>query len=208
MKHKQYHSDKAFLDLFLNALLGFVLLFIISWLLINPVAKNKIIDAKGEFIITATWDDESNDDVDLWVQDPEGNIASFRQREVGIMHLDRDDLGMANDKIVLSDGTTIEIKTNREVLTVRGIIPGEYTVNLHMFSKRNDNPTTVKVEIQKINPYSIVVEKSVILETRGQEVTVIRFTVNQEGNVTKLSELPKILTNTYGNVHSGGVIRQ
>jgi hypothetical protein len=207
VSNKKYNSDVAFLDVFLNALLGFVLLFIISWLLINPVAKNKTIDAKGEFIINVTWDEDANDDVDLWVQDPEGNTASFMQKEIGIMHLDRDDLGYLNDKITLSDGKIIEIKTNREVLTIRGIIPGEYVVNLHMFSKRKVTPINVKVEIIKINPYQVVIEKNIIMEKRGEEITVIRFTVNEEGKVIKLSELPKSLINIVDGANSGGVVR-
>lgn len=205
MKYKRYTSDTAFLDVFLNALLGFVFLFIISWLLINPVAKNKVTDAKGEFIITVSWDDENKDDIDTWCRDPEGNIASFRQKEIGVMHLDRDDMGLTNDKIVLATGDVIEVKTNREVLTIRGIHPGEFIVNLHLYNKRNTEPTEVKVDVMKLNPYYTIATKTVTLHKQGEELTVIRFTVGADGDVSDISDIPVTIAKAIDNYSTGGV---
>ena len=50
------------------------------------------------------------------------------------MHLDRDDLGDKNDKIYLPDGSMIKVPQNQELLTIRGIVPGEYVLNIHMYS--------------------------------------------------------------------------
>lgn len=206
MKHKKYHSDIAFLDLFLNALLGFVFLFIVSWLLINPVAKNKVVDAKGEFIVTISWEDNNPDDVDLWVQDPIGNKASFRQKDIGVMNLDRDDMGLLNDKIVLADGKVIEAKTNREVLTIRGIIPGEYIVNLHMYNKREKKKSTeVKVDVLKLNPYAVIATRTITLTKHGEEVTVIRFNVDSDGSITDINDIPKMIANAIDQYSTGGV---
>lgn len=205
MNQRNFHSNIAFLDLFLNALLGFVFLFLVSWLLMNPVAKNKVTDAKGEFIITMSWDDEIADDVDMWVEDPTGNKASFRQKEIGIMHLDRDDMGLVNDKLVLADGTVVEVKTNREVLTIRGIASGEYTVNIHMYNKRDKTPTEVKIDVLKLNPYATIATRSIVLSKHGEEVTVIRFTVASDGSVSNIDDTPKKLANTFDSYSTGGV---
>lgn len=205
MKHKKYTSDTAFLDVFLNALLGFVFLFIISWLLINPVAKNKVTDAKGEFIVIVSWDDENPNDVDTWCRDPAGNVASFRQKEIGVMHLDRDDMGLLNDKVVLATGDVLEVKTNREVLTIRGIHPGEYAVNLHLYNKRDKDPTEVKVDVMKLNPYYTIATKTVILYKQGQETTVIRFTVASDGSVSDINNIPTTITNAIDTYSTGGV---
>jgi len=35
------------------------------------------------------------------LQDPAGNVLHFRQKDVGLAHLDRDDLGKINDIITL-----------------------------------------------------------------------------------------------------------
>lgn len=181
----------------LNTLMGFAFLFLVSWLLINPQAKNKITDAKGEFLINVTWPDESSDDVDTWVANSAGQVVWFQNREVGGMHLDRDDLGMVGDTIQVGEGEPIQIKVNREVVTIRGYAPGEYIVNVHMFTKRAADPTKVKVEVIKINPYSVVTDTLVTLERNKQEETVVRFIILPDGSVGEKSNLPRRLTTDY-----------
>ena len=100
----KYVSNVAFTDLLFNIVVGLAFLFLLAFILMNPVAKEKDIEEKSDFIIVMTWDDESGDDIDLWVRDPLGNILSFRNRGVGVMHLDRDDLGLSNDKLIGADG--------------------------------------------------------------------------------------------------------
>ena len=92
-KSKSYNSNTSFLDILFNTLVGFVLLFIIAFLLISPVKKKKEIEQKAEYVITVTWPGKLSDDVDSWLEDPTGKVMYFRKREVGLMHLDRDDLG-------------------------------------------------------------------------------------------------------------------
>ena len=41
--------ELGFTDLLFNALLGFVVMFVIAFLLINPVAKTGAVDNKAEF---------------------------------------------------------------------------------------------------------------------------------------------------------------
>ena len=84
----KYHSNVSFLDLLFNLVVGFVMLFIIAFLLIRPIAENKQIEQKAEYIISVTWPKEFHDDVDTWLQDPAEQILSFRQKEIGLMHLD------------------------------------------------------------------------------------------------------------------------
>ena len=68
-------------------------LFFIALLVINPEAKQGKIDTKADFIITMTWPDSHPDDVDLYAEDPLGNIVWYHVREAGFMVLDRDDRG-------------------------------------------------------------------------------------------------------------------
>ena len=51
----KYHSHTSFLDLLFNTLVGFVMLFIIAFLLISPIKKKKDIEQKAEYVITVTW---------------------------------------------------------------------------------------------------------------------------------------------------------
>ena len=64
-KPKSYHSNTSFLDILFNTLVGFVLLFIIAFLLISPVKKKKEIEQKAEYVITVTWPGKLSDDVEI-----------------------------------------------------------------------------------------------------------------------------------------------
>jgi len=182
----RYKSSLAFTDLLFNIVLGFAFMFIIAFLLINPVEKDAEIEAKAEFMIIMEWDDQSAYDIDLWMQDPAGNIVGFPNMHAGLLHLDKDDLGQSNDTVVLADGTTKIIYLNREVMTIRGIVPGEYVVNNHLYSMKGQSakgPMEVTTRVIKLNPYGEVHTGIVTLLVHGAEETVIRFTVNRDGFV-------------------------
>jgi len=189
---RQYHSNLPFIDLLFNVLIGFVFLFIVSFLLINPIAKRADIEVKAEFLITVMWPDNLEDDVDTYVEDPAGNLVWFRSREPGLMHLDRDDLGKRNDEVVTAAGTIL-FPENREIVTLRGIVPGEYVVNIHMYFKVGKEPVPVTVQIDKINPYSVVVRETIELKEKGEEITVTRFSVKSNGDIIDVNKLPKKL---------------
>jgi len=189
-----YYNNTSFLDLLFNTLVGFVLLFIISFLLINPSIKKADIKTKAEFVITVTWNDNSNDDVDTWLQDPAGNLLHFRQKDVGLAHLDRDDLGNLNDTITLPDGRSIEYTHNQELTTIRGFIPGEWVLNVHMYKKRGSDPTPVEVRIDKLNPkVRTLYYKKIVMNSTWEEVTVTRFVMTNQGDIINWDDLPKKL---------------
>ena len=132
----RFKSSIGFIDLLFNILLGFAFLFIVAFLLIKPEAKKKDFDRRAEFVIILEWDHDAADDLDLYVQDPMGDRVSFRLPRVNFMHLDKDDLGKTNDTIVNADGSRSTVMINREVVTIRGITPGEFIINAHYYSTR------------------------------------------------------------------------
>ena len=189
-----YYNNTSFLDLLFNTLVGFVLLFIIAFLLINPNIKKADIKTKAEFVITVTWNDNSQDDVDTWLQDPAGNVLHFRQKDVGLAHLDRDDLGKINDIITLDDGRQVEYTHNQELATIRGFLTGEWVLNVHMYSKRDANPTLVEVRIDKLNPkVQTLFYKKIVMKSKWEEVTVTRFVMTNQGDIISWDDLPKTL---------------
>lgn len=191
---RNYHANLSFLDLLFNTLLCFAALFALSFILINPSKQENNVEVKAEFIITVTWDSFLDNDVDMYVEDPQGRLVAFMRREEGLMHLDRDDVGKYNDILDTPFGS-VEYDENREVVTLRGTVPGEYVVNVHMYVRRSDEAEThVRVKLDKINPFKIVSVKDVVLTDTGDEKTVFRFTVDREGDVTEMNQLPKILT--------------
>ncbi|MFK8068857.1 MAG: hypothetical protein AB8D52_11470 [Gammaproteobacteria bacterium] len=192
-KAKQRYASDPFTDLLFNALLGFTFLFIIAIMFMNPVAKKGIIDPKAEYIITITWPDNVPDDIDTWVEDPKGNLIWFRNREAGLIHLDRDDRGVANDTITIN-GEEITNPLNQEVVTIRGVVPGEYVVNIQYYATETEQPVDVKVKLAKVNPaLEIVYYGSHILAVRGEEKTAVRFVIGSDGKVTDINHLYKPL---------------
>ena len=188
----RYVSNVAFTDLLFNIVVGLAFLFLLAFILMNPIAKEKDVEEKSDFIIVMTWDDESGDDIDLWVRDPGGRIVSFRNRGIGFMHLDRDDLGLSNDKVQGPDGKIIYVYRNKEVVSLRGYSEGKYTVNAHVYNKKpwkdkKMRRSNIKVELIKLNPYSEVAQAEFIAIGRGQEFTAFHFTLNADGEVIKLS---------------------
>lgn len=183
----------GFTDLLFNALLGFVVMFVLAFLLINPVARTGAVDAKAEFLITLAWPDGRREDVDLYVEDPSGNLVWFRAREAGLMHLDRDDLGRSNDVIQVG-GREIVNPINQEVVSIRGIQPGEYVVNLHLYRAERDQPVPAAVKVEKLNPkVEIVFYGEVVLARQSEERTAVRFAVRSDGSVGDLNQLPKAI---------------
>ena len=146
-------------------------------------------------MITVTWPSDIDDDVDTYVEDPNGNLVAFNRREQGLMHLDRDDVGFSSDRLQTPFGI-VEYKQNREMVSLRGIVPGEYVVNVHMYTKRSEEEkeTPVTILLEKINPYRVVTGSNVILKQKGDEKTAFRFVLNDEGEVTNINKLEKSLT--------------
>ena len=198
----RFKSSLGFIDLLFNILLGFAFLFIVAFLLIKPEAKKKDFDRRAEFVIILEWDHDAPDDLDLYVQDPTNDKVSFRLPIVNFMHLDKDDLGRRNDTITNADGTTSTVQINREVVTIRGIMAGEYIVNAHYYSTRIYNGSqidpdqrqvnftkkpqkdlTVKIELHKVTPYSILWAGEKKFSHRGQEETFLRFRLDTDGNI-------------------------
>ena len=184
----RYVSNVAFTDLLFNIVVGLAFLFLLAFILMNPIAKDKDIEEKSDFIIILTWDDESGDDIDLWIRDPLGNLLSFRNREDALMHLDRDDLGLSNDKVKGPDGKVVYVYRNKEVVSLRGYSKGEYLVNVHVYNKKlwkdgKMHRSNIKVELIKLNPYAEVTQAEFVGIGRGQEFTAFHFTLNDEGDV-------------------------
>jgi hypothetical protein len=189
------HSDigVGFTDLLFNALLGFVVMFILAYLLINPIARTGVVDSKAEFLITLTWPDGRPEDVDLYVADPADNLVWFRQREAGLMHLDRDDLGQRNDFVDVA-GRRIANPLNQEIVSIRGIVPGEFVVNVHLYRGHDGGAVPATIKVEKLNPkVELVFYDTVTLLAQGDERTAVRFALGADGRVRDVNRLAKAI---------------
>lgn len=208
----RHKSSIGFTDLLFNLVIGFVYLFMIAFILINPVAKTQDIPNKADWLVVIEWDPIFNDDIDLWVQDPSGNKVSFTRREHGLMHLERDDLGHTSDQVTYPnpDGTmpkTIVLPINKEVVTLRGTIPGEYIVMAHVYSRNfaphpdggntKDYPGWIRFSLVQVNPYIEGHVEQFEYEYRGQQFTLLNFTLDDDGEFVRSNKRPhSIITRT------------
>jgi hypothetical protein len=168
-------------------------LFFIALLAMNPETKEGKIDTKAEYIITLTWPDSHPDDIDLYAEDPLGNIVWYHEREAGFMVLDRDDRGGLNNSITVN-GRKVANPIRQETISIRGILAGEYTVNVNYYLATQPAPVPVTVKIEKVNPHVEVVSyDTVMLDHMGQEKTAARFKIAANGDILDVSHRDKSL---------------
>ena len=193
-QHQRRYATDPFIDLLFNALLGFTFLFLASVMFMNPESHKGRVDMKAEYIISVTWPDHLAEDVDLWVRDPYGEIVSYLNKDAGWLHLDRDDRGEVNDTIRIN-GEEVVYPINQEVVTIRGIIPGEYIVNLYYYRQEVPRPFEALVKVEKVNPslQTLFVQK-LPLSRQNEERTVLRFSLQADGELYGINRLPKVLT--------------
>lgn len=183
-------GSDPFTDLLFNILLGFILLFFLAVLFINPADETGKIDIDAQYIITVSWPDGNTDDIDTWVRDPNGNTVWFRNRGSNLVHLDRDDRGMLNDTLTIN-GSDIQNPLNQEIAAIRAIVPGEYVVNLHYYESDTSESVPVSVKVSKVNPvYTVAYYGTTTMESKGTEKTAVRFTVASNGDIVNINQLP------------------
>ena len=175
-------------------------LFFIALLAMNPEAKEGKIELKAEFIITMTWPDDHPDDIDLYAEDPLGNIVWYHVREGGFLVLDRDDRGSANNTITV-DGRKVTSPFRQETISIRGIVPGEYVVNVHYFLATRGGPVPCVVKVEKINPtVEVISHDTIMLNRMGEEKTALRFRLDSAGKVVDVNHRDKSLIQLTRNV--------
>jgi hypothetical protein len=92
-----------------------------------------------------------------------------------------------------------------EIVTVRGLVAGEYTVNVSHFQAVTGQPVEATVKVQKLNPNAqVIFDDKVVLDHTGDEKTALRFKLDAEGKVIDVQRRPKSLLETFRNVRANG----
>lgn len=173
-------SGTIFRDVIMLALMGFVVIVVLLLPHINPAKHKENIDINppGNIIVEIQWPYESNTDVDLWVQGPGDVPVGYSNKGGKLFNLLRDDLGSQFDVT----------KINYENSYSRGIVEGEYTINLHLY-RHMSGPFPVKVVVvvsvkkDPDAPTRQILTRTVELVRVGQEITVFRFELDKDGTL-------------------------
>jgi hypothetical protein len=170
----------VFRDVVMLALVGFVAIVILLLPHLNPPGAKTAdnMTPPGNVIVEIRWPDELDADVDLWVQAPRDVPVGYSNKGGAVFNLLRDDLGNRVDVTGL----------NYETSYSRGIEPGEYTVNVHLY--RNPSgvypvPVTVVTSVKRNAKDTArqLLASDVLLVSEGEEVTVYRFNLNEDGDL-------------------------
>ena len=171
-------TGTVFRDVILLALIGFVAMVIMLLPHISPKKKEtEDHKAPGNVIVEMHWPSEMAYDVDLWVKAPKEAPVGFWNQGAKVFNLLRDDLGAEGD-------ATDE---NYEVSYSRGIPPGEYVANVHMYGnlgKGRSIPVKVVVSVKQPGlDTRQILQTTVNLQRHNQEETAFRFRLDNDAEV-------------------------
>jgi len=160
-------------------------------------AQNAQARSRGNIRVEVMWPDDYNVDIDTWGKAP-GTIASvgYSNKNGNILNLLRDDLGIYADVS----------GRNYEIMHSRGLPAGEWIFNIHWFSNAAGK-AQVSVDViititkddsskSKERPQQIVATKLVLTRV-GEEQTVIRFKLDDKGDI-----IPNSMTSLFVPIRS------
>jgi len=197
MTIRRFFSFRPFIDVLFCCLL---MLVAILFLLKTEEQKIKSRPPNVLYEVILTWEGESNDDLDLYVQAASGHIVSFNNREGGqgsLISLDHDALGKSRNNN-LPDENGVVVNYNEEVVSFRGVLEGENIVTVHVYLKRDPKPVKATIKLIKIKPFGEVITEKIIFEATGEEKTAFRFTTDKNGAILGINKLPTNLVKPLG----------
>jgi hypothetical protein len=173
-------AETVFRDVIFLALVGFIAMVI----MLLPHIKKSTEEAQdhkapGQVIIEMHWPSTMPYDVDLWVKAPGELPVGFWNQGGIVFNLLRDDLGDEGDAT----------RQNYEVSYSRGIPPGEYVANVHMYGPLPHGiviPVTITVSTRmELGHTRQILHTTVQLDRRNQEETAFKFRLNDQGDLLK-----------------------
>jgi len=198
MMKRKFFTFKPFIDVLFCCLL---MLVAILFLLKTEEEKTKMRPPNVLYEVILTWDGNSEDDLDIYVQSASGHKVSFNNREGGqgsLISLDHDALGRRRNNSLAEGAEGKVVAFNEEVVSFRGVTEGENIVTVHVYVKRDERPTKATIKLIKIKPFREIVVKDREFLATGEEKIAFRFKTDKEGNVLEVNELPARLLNSSG----------
>lgn len=184
--NNKINVQTSFIDLLFILLMGFVTLFIISFILINPVAKTGIINKNEKYIVLLTWTDGNKNDFDLWLYTPTNEAIGFNNKSGNIAHLDRDDLGDETDFVIINGKRTF-FAYNEESINIRNALFGKYYVNVFLYKQKQETYDSLRVKLINAKNGDVLFYKDLMGMKENQEVTAFTFYIDENGSLKDIN---------------------
>jgi len=181
----QSRSGATILANFALTMLKALLVLAFLGIMLMSTENNKKSDSDGVkppvfALLILTWSNEADADVDIHVRCPTGEQMSYVRKEICFANLERDARGTASDWSMVNNERVVVVN-NREVVSFRTPVRGEWVVNAHYYSGRHTGPLDVKLEVVSLDPkVSTVFERTVTINRPKQEVHLVRFEVTSD----------------------------
>jgi ABC-type phosphate transport system substrate-binding protein len=179
------------------AAIDFLSCLVVVFVAVALTSRPPQVKTYGAYAVVMTWPKGDND-VDLFVRNPDGAISYFGKAQVDQMQLEHDDLGTAMTGYAHTN-------ENQERTVLRSATPGEWTANVFLYT-RSEGTSSIPVAVTLWDLRSedrIVYRATRRLTRNGDERTAFRFTIGPGGNVAGTSQLPLSLVSATTAYASG-----
>jgi hypothetical protein len=176
-KKTEMLSPFKYIDpVFAFAIFMAVMLILLAVLPKAKEEKKEILPIAGNVFVTINWPAGLPQDIDLWVEGPDGTPVGYSNQRSFVFSYLRDDRG-----------TDFYSPLNYELAVSQGIAPGQYIINLHFYAYHGggDNvPIEADVVIKRPGRSDLrIFHDTVTLVKEGDEITVVQFQLDEEGNL-------------------------
>lgn len=193
MRNKSYHSNTAFIDLLFNVSLSIIILLCVVIFFLNPISKKYDVETVAPILFILEWDPEKDDDLDIHIKSPSGQIVNFMSRQTTDMNLDLDDRGISSERQSKNEQEFIT-KINREVVSIRNPIDGEYVITIHAYRLREGrDETPFKYELIQVTPYKIIHKGDGVIKN-DEEKHIINIIIENKRVINTDNEIKRNIT--------------
>jgi len=175
MRKPSVGFEWSYRDLLFTLLIAFMAMSILALIAVKKEETANSIN-QGNIMVELMWEKNVDADIDLWVQAPNEASVGYANKSGPTFNLLRDDLGKSFDSE----------SRNQEIAVARGLKSGPYVVNVYYFNSPMMNRSVeciITVTIFKNNTLRVLTREKVVLHSIRDEATVIRFSLDGEGNL-------------------------
>lgn len=176
--------NRLFYDIMLLIAATFALILILVLPHLNEGEEKQFdVETPGAIIVRIVWDKTHNTDIDLWLKTPDNGAIKlipifYAEKHNRFASLLRDDLGHTGDAFEVND----------EWAVVRGLVDGEFVINVHFFADKRAGEIQGTIGSEDVYVQVIyfkgesktVAEGTITLQYVKQELTFVSFRIKDE----------------------------